>query len=41
MITLKEDTKLKLDDTEINDTIKDYEKQLHELLNIKIQNGGK
>ena len=41
MITLKEDTKLKLDDSEIIDTINEYEKQLYELLNIKIQNGGK
>ena len=32
---LKEDTKLKLDDTEINDTIKEYEKKLYDLLNIE------
>lgn len=35
MITLKEDTKLKLDDSEITDIINEYEKELYDLLNIE------
>ena len=32
---LKEDTKLKLDDSEITDIINEYEKELYDLLNIE------
>lgn len=32
---LKEDTKLKLDDSEITNIINEYEKELYDLLNIE------